>query len=68
MEQFLATYGREVIILLMLWTLPWKGVSLWKAAHNGHKKWFIALLLINSLAVLDIIYIVFFSKKKPAAV
>lgn len=64
MEQFLAEYGKVVILLLMLWTLPWKGVSMWRAARNGHKVWFVALLLINSLAVVDIIYIVWFSRKK----
>lgn len=64
MEQFFAEYGTMVVLLLMLWTLPWKGVSMWRAARNGHMKWFVALLLINSLAILDIIYIVWFSKKK----
>ena len=59
----LQAYSREILIVLMLWVLPWKGVSMWRAARNGHKKWFIALLLINSLAILDILYIYFFSKK-----
>jgi methionyl-tRNA synthetase len=41
--------------------IPWKGVALWKSARNGHKAWFVALLLINTLAILDVVYIVFFS-------
>jgi len=57
-----------IIFLLILWTLPWKGVALWRASRNGHKKWFIALLVINTLAVLEIIYIFFFSKKKETSV
>lgn len=52
-----------IIILTGLWTLPWKGVALWKSARNGEKVWFIALLIVNSLAVLEILYIFFFSKK-----
>lgn len=44
-------------LLVTLWTLPWKGWALWIAAKNGHKKWFIALLIINTLAILEIIYI-----------
>ena len=55
-----------IIWLALLWTLPWKGVALWKAAKNNHKKWFIALLLVNTLAILEIIYIFYFSKEKQA--
>ena len=53
-----------IICLILLWTLPWKGVALWKAARNEHKWWFIALLVLNTMAILEIIYIFFFSKKK----
>jgi len=53
-----------LLLLSLLWVLPWKGVALWKAAGNAHKKWFIALFLLNTLAVLEIIYIFYFSKKK----
>jgi hypothetical protein len=49
--------------LAVLWMLPWTGVALWKAAKNSHKKWFIALFLINSLAILEIFYIFVFSKR-----
>ena len=53
-----------IILLIILWSLPWKGVALWKAAKNNHKRWFVALLVINTLAVLEILYIFIFSKKK----
>jgi membrane protein DedA with SNARE-associated domain len=53
-----------LIWLIILWILPWKGIALWKAARNEHKWWFIALLVLNTLAILEIIYIFFFSKKK----
>jgi len=39
-------------------------VALWKAVRNNQKIWFIALLVLNTLAMLEIIYIFFFSKKK----
>jgi hypothetical protein len=55
-----------LIILAIAWTLPWKGVALWKAAKNEHKGWFVALLLLNTLAILEILYIFIFSKKKSA--
>jgi hypothetical protein len=53
--------------LLIIWTIPWKGVALWKAARNHHTVWFIVLLVVNTLAILEIIYIFAFSKKKVAA-
>jgi len=55
-----------LIPAIVAWTLPWKGVALWKAARNGSKKWFIALLLINTMAILEILYIFKFSKKSDA--
>ena len=55
-----------LLILAVLWTLPWKGVALWRAARNTHRWWFVALLLINTLAILEIIYIFGFSKKRQA--
>lgn len=52
-----------LVYLIIAWTLPWKGVALWKSARNSQKYWFIALLILNTLAILEIIYIFFFSKK-----
>jgi methionyl-tRNA synthetase len=52
------------LLLIWLWVLPWKGVALWKSAKNGHKKWFVALFILNTLAVLEIVYIFYFSKPK----
>lgn len=54
-----------LIFLLFLWTMAWKGIALWKAARNGHKKWFWVLLFINTLGILEIIYVFIFSKRKP---
>ena len=65
MEQFIIE-NPWIIWLVILWILPWMGVALWKAARNNHKKWFIALLVINSMAILEILYIFVFSKKKPS--
>ena len=53
-----------VLLAIIIWVLPWKGVALWKSARNGHKWWFVFLLIINSMAILEIIYIFYFSRKK----
>jgi len=53
-----------IFLLIALWTLPWKGVALWKSAKNKQVGWFVAMLILNTLAILEIIYIFYFSKKK----
>ncbi len=50
------------LILLAIWTVPWKGLALWRSAKKGDRAWFIVLLLINTLGILEIIYLFFFSK------
>jgi len=63
MDVFLADHP-WALILLVLWTLPWKGVALWKSARLLQKRWFIALLVFQTLGLLEILYIFVFSKSK----
>jgi len=63
MEQFLQN-NVWVVLLAALWAIPWKGVALWKAARFGQKWWFVALLVINTLAILEIVYIFVVARKK----
>ncbi len=53
-----------LIVLAIVWPLPWKGVALWRAAANRHLGWFIALFLLNTLAILEIVYIFGFSRRE----
>jgi len=53
-----------ILLLIALWTLPWKGVALWKSVKNKQVGWFVAMLILNTLAILEIVYIFYFSKKK----
>ena len=62
----LLPWNTFLILLLVAWTLPWKGVALWRAAGNKQLWWFVALFLLNTLAILEITYIFRFSKKKEA--
>ena len=52
-----------ILVLIMIWVLPWKGYALWTAAKRGHKLWFVAILVLNTLAILDIIYLFVIAKK-----
>jgi len=50
------------LILLSVWTLAWKGLALWKSARNKSPVWFLILLLVNTLGILEILYIFLFSR------
>ena len=48
--------------LIMIWSLLWKGLALWKSARLKQPVWFVLLLVINTLGILEILYIFVFSK------
>lgn len=61
-------YGNEVWIgLLTLWVLPWKGVALWKAAQRKEQGWFIVLLVVNTIGLLEMFYVLYWTKRKHPA-
>lgn len=49
-------------IALFAWVIVWKGMALWKAAQKGEKWWFGALLVVNTVGILEILYIYVFSE------
>ncbi|TGC11588.1 hypothetical protein CUN85_00445 [Methanolobus halotolerans] len=53
-----------IILILVIREIVWKGIGLWKAARNKQKYWFIAMLIINSVRIIPIIYIFLFQKGK----
>lgn len=55
--------GAILFVLLLIWSLVWKGLALWRAARTGRKWWFIALLAVNTFGILEILYLFVFSKK-----
>ena len=42
---------------LIIWSVVWKGLALWYAARAGQKTWYVILLIVNTLGILEIIYI-----------
>ncbi|MDD5430740.1 MAG: DUF5652 family protein [Candidatus Pacebacteria bacterium] len=53
-----------ILFPLIAWCIAWKGWALWKAAKADQKWWFIAILVFNTLGILEILYIFVFSKMK----
>lgn len=59
--------GAFLLAIIVIWSLFWKGCALWHAARRGEVWWFIAILLINTLGLLEIIYLFGFAKLKAGA-
>jgi hypothetical protein len=63
----LESWQAALIGAVVLWELVWKGFALWRAARNNHQGWFIALMLINSVGILPIVYLYFVGSKQSRA-
>jgi hypothetical protein len=57
-----------LMVVIVLWSIVWKGMALWKAAKEGSKVWFVVLLVVNTVGILEILYLYVFSKKSNAPV
>ena len=53
-----------LLFILIGWSIFWKGLALWRTAKNNQKYWFIAILVVNTVGLLEIIYLVWFAKNK----
>ena len=45
------------LVLMLAWSLLWKGWALWRAAQKSQKIWFVVLLIVNTFGILEILYI-----------
>jgi hypothetical protein len=55
--------GLGLIVILFIWSLIWKGFALWRAGRLNQPVWFVVLLLVNTLGILEILYLFIFSKE-----
>jgi len=62
METLLAM-NPYTLMAIILWTLPWKAWALWLAARRGDIWWFLAMLVISAVGILEIIYIFLIAKQ-----
>ena len=59
-----ATAAMVLFAVISVWSLIWKGFALWKSSKKNHLIWFIVLLVVNTVGILEILYIFVFSKMK----
>jgi len=51
-----------ILVIILIWSMIWKLLGLWKSARKGSIFWFIVLALTNNVGILPILYIYVFSK------
>lgn len=51
-----------LLAVLLIWTFIWKGLALWKSARKAKIIWFVVFLVVNTIGLLEILYIFVFSK------
>jgi len=68
MTDYFATIAAQLgvslwlLMVILIWSGVWKLIALWKSARNNSKIWFIVLALVNTVGILEILYIFVFSK------
>ena len=53
-----------LLVLRAVWTITMKAFALWHAARNRQLAWFIALVVINTAGILELVYLLAFRKDR----
>ena len=53
-----------ILVVILIWSSVWKFLALWKSARKGSVVWFIIFALVNTIGILEILYIFVFSEIK----
>lgn len=53
-----------IITVLVLWSAFWKGLALWHSARREKTGWFILLLFVNTLGLLEMVFLFGIAKLK----
>ena len=52
----------QLFLAFTVWTLVWKAIALWMASRKNQSWWFILMLVLNTVGILEILYIFFLNK------
>ena len=60
-----SSLGLGVVVVVALWSAVWKLFALYRAGCLRQKGWFVALFFLNTVGILEIVYLFVVSKKSP---
>lgn len=52
-----------LVVVLGMWEAVWKAIALWRAGNDRNLLWFVLMFILNTLGILEIIYI--FAIRRP---
>ena len=52
-----------VLIVLYIWSLAAKGLALWRTSNLKQRNWFIAILVLNTVGIVELVYLFKFATK-----
>jgi uncharacterized membrane protein len=55
-----------LVVVLGIWEAVWKAIALWRAGNDRNLLWFVLMFILNTLGILEIIYIFGISRPRRA--
>ena len=59
--------GGTLLATMIIWSFVWKGLALWKAARRSDGVWYVILMVINTMGILEMIYYFLIAKSDKKA-
>ena len=56
-----------LVVVLGIWEAVWKAIALWRAGNDRNLLWFVLMFVLNTVGILEIIYIFGISRPRRAA-
>ena len=53
----------SLLLILLILDILLRALALWKSARADQLGWFVALMVLNTMGILPIIYLLFFTRK-----
>jgi hypothetical protein len=53
-----------LITVITIWSTLLKGIALWGAANLKQRNWFIVMLIVNTIGILELVYLFRFATKR----
>lgn len=53
-----------LITVITIWSTLLKGIALWRAANLKQRNWFIVMLIVNTIGILELVYLFRFASKR----
>jgi len=53
-----------LITVITVWSTLLKGIALWRAANLKQRNWFIVMLIVNTIGILELVYLFRFASKR----